>query len=150
SRGAVRQRVRGPGARASWRASAPRATIRETRTAIGSDADSGPRHPRTVPRGAPSTPLAAVTRADSRGCASFQTGGQSWRRQELREFVPALRSIVRRPAPRFDVALHHVLPEVVVDHIAAVLIEEAYALDGAVVRHQGVALEPARGRFTRD
>ena len=59
----------------------------------------------------------------------------------------------RRLAPRAACALdepaHEILSQVVVDHVAAVLVEEAHALRGAVLRHQRVALEPRRGRGAR-
>src|SRR5687768_10005650 len=78
----------------------------------------------------------------------LEAGRQPWRRQQLSKFLPAARGIAPRCA--FDVLRDHVLPEVVVDDVAAVLIEEADPLLGARARHQGVALEPGSRLYRVD
>src|SRR2546422_11123851 len=52
--------------------------------------------------------------------------------------------MIGRPPPRLDVTLHQVLAEVVVDHVAPVLIDEPDALPRAVYRDEGEGGQPLR------
>src|SRR6185503_4883744 len=67
---------------------------------------------------------------------------QSRRRNQPGELTPAI------GAARFDVGRNHVLPEVVVDDVAAVLVDEPHALLGPRARIETVLLVPV-GRGLR-
>src|SRR5687767_1573946 len=76
--------------------------------------------------------------------SSLEGGGETRRRQQLFELFPAPRFTRRGAGAGFDEAPHEILAQVVVDHVAAILIEEAHPLLGAILRHQRESLEPGR------
>src|SRR3954462_12184477 len=75
---------------------------------------------------------------------------QPRRGDQLREFPPALLRPARGAAALLDVLPHEVLAEVVVDHVAPVLIDEADALGRPLRGHQAVAHQPGCGVLARD
>src|SRR6185295_13498331 len=72
----------------------------------------------------------------------LQSRRQPRRGDQLRELLPAFRRLIGGAAPAFDVQPHEVLAEVVVDHVAPVLVHEADALRRPLGRHESVAHEP--------
>src|SRR6186713_2438347 len=72
---------------------------------------------------------------------SSQPRRQPGRREQIAKHLPAILRAVHRTAALLDVLAHQILAEVVVDHVAAVLVEEPGALFRAIFRRHGPALQ---------
>src|SRR5207249_7694858 len=64
----------------------------------------------------------------------------SWRGQKLGEFAPAFLGI--GAAASLDVTAHHVFPQIVVDHVTSVTLDEFHPLLSAGWFHHCVFLQP--------
>src|SRR5919201_837119 len=71
---------------------------------------------------------------------SLQTTWQARRRKQFRKFAPAFLGI--GAAAFFDVTLHHVLPEIVIDHVTPIPLDEFDPLLSAGRLHHLVFLQP--------
>src|SRR5688500_229638 len=99
--------------------------------------------PHTAGRGCRASRAANQLLAPAIAPESMKAGRKPRRREQLLEFLPANRvgCICRRTLAHFpgnlrlDVLPDHILPQVVIDDIAPVLIEESHALCGPLARH---------------
>src|SRR4029077_15179223 len=69
-----------------------------------------------------------------------QSTRQAWRGQEFAEFAPPFLGI--GAASFLDVTAHHVFPEVVVDHVTSVTLDEFHPLLSASWFHHDIFLQP--------